>query len=587
MASTYTANQGIEKMDTGDQSGTWGGTVNTNMDIIDRAISGVVSITLTGSTTTLTTTDGTLTDGMYRVLVLGDGGDLGSDNTITISPNDQDKAYLIYNNLSADRNAIFTQGTGANATVQNGETAWIYADGGGSGAIVRTAVSSVKITDQDGDTQIQVEEGGDDDDTIRFDLAGAEDFTMTANSLNVLTGSVVALPDAAVGTPSLTNTGDLNTGLYFPAADTVGVVTGGTEQFRFGSNPIPGGSKNLVQNGAMTVNQRGTVTGAGDGGRALDQWQMAFFSGGQEVRYTLSQDSSGPGGGGFSYSNKVDCTTAESAVAAGEALVLQQQIEAQNLQLLEYGNAAAKTLTLSFWVSSPKTGEHGVSIYVPDGSRGIHSTYTIASADTWEHFTWTFAGDTGGTINNDTGIGFYVRFCLFSGSTYDSDTLDTWSGSQFVAGTNQVNTMDNTANNFYLTGVQLEVGSVATSFAHEDIGTTLNKCYRYFERLSYDSSDSEMVTVSYIYDANTNQGIVYYTEKRATPTVTLTAGDTFKGRSGGSGFTTGSGNSAANIGHRSCLFQLTATSSPWTAGQGGDIRRDGTDTTYTDVSSEL
>jgi hypothetical protein len=207
MASTYTANQGIEKMDTGDQSGTWGGTVNTNMDIIDRAISGVVSITLTGSTTTLTTTDGTLTDGMYRVLVLGDGGDLGSDNTLTISPNDQDKAYLVYNNLSANRSAIFTQGTGANATVQNGETAWIYADGAGSGAAVRTAVSSVKITDQDGDTQIQVEEGGDDDDTIRFDIAGAEDFTMTANTFNVLSGSTLNVNSGATIANNGTATG--------------------------------------------------------------------------------------------------------------------------------------------------------------------------------------------------------------------------------------------------------------------------------------------------------------------------------------------------------------------------------------------
>jgi hypothetical protein len=207
MASTYTANQGIEKMDTGDQSGTWGGTVNTNMDIIDRAISGVGALTLTGSTTTLTTTDGTLTDGMYRVLVLGDGGDLGSDNTITLSPNDQDKAYLVYNNLSANRNAIFTQGTGANATVQNGETAWIYADGAGSGAVVRTAVSSVKITDQDGDTQIQVEEGGDDDDTIRFDIAGAEDFTMTANTFNVLSGSTLDVNSGATITNNGTATG--------------------------------------------------------------------------------------------------------------------------------------------------------------------------------------------------------------------------------------------------------------------------------------------------------------------------------------------------------------------------------------------
>ena len=338
--------------------------------------------------------------------------------------------------------------------------------------------SITKLEDADQDTKIQVEESSDED-IIRFDIAGAEDFTMTANTFTAAASSIVALDDGAVGTPALTNTGDLNTGVYFPAADTVGVVSGGTEQFRFGSNPIPGGSKNLIQNGSMTVNQRGTTTAQGDGGKATDRWVMSFFAGTEEARYTLSQDSSAPVG--FSYSYKVDCTTAESAVAAGEALVLQQMIEAQNLQHLAYGNAAAKTCTLSFWVKSPKTGQHGVSIYVPDGSRGIHSTYTIASADTWEYFTWTFAGDTSGTINNDTGIGFNVRFCLYSGSTYDSDTLDTWSGSQFVAGTSQVNTMDNTANNFYLTGVQLEVGSVATDFAHEDYGTTLNKCKRYYQ----------------------------------------------------------------------------------------------------------
>ena len=207
MTSTYTSNQGIEKPATGDQSGTWGGTVNTNMDIIDRAISGVGALTLTGSTTTLTTTDGTLTDGMYRVLVLGDGGDLGSDNTLTISPNDQDKAYLVYNNLTANRNAIFTQGTGANATVANGATAWIYADGAGSGAAVRVAMLSTEISDQDGDTKIQVEEGGDDDDTIRFDIAGAEDFTMTANTFTALSGSDIAIASGATITNSGTATG--------------------------------------------------------------------------------------------------------------------------------------------------------------------------------------------------------------------------------------------------------------------------------------------------------------------------------------------------------------------------------------------
>jgi hypothetical protein len=207
MTSSYTANQGIEKMDAGDQSGTWGDTVNLNMDIIDRAISGVVAITLSGTTSNLTTTDGTLTNGMYRVLVLGDSGDLGGNHTLTITPNDQDKCYLVYNNLSANRSAIFTQGSGANATVENGETAWIYADGAGSGAVVRVAISSTKLLDQDGDTGIRVEEGGDDDDTIRFDVAGAEDFTITANTFTALSGSDIAIASGATITNSGTATG--------------------------------------------------------------------------------------------------------------------------------------------------------------------------------------------------------------------------------------------------------------------------------------------------------------------------------------------------------------------------------------------
>ena len=132
MASTYTLNQGIEKPGTGEQSGTWGNTTNTNFDIIDRALSGVGAISLTGTTTTLTTTDGSLTDGMYKVLVLG--GSPSGTNTITIGDNTQDKVYFVVNNSGQE--VIFTQGTGANATIANGAADIIYADGAGSGAAV-------------------------------------------------------------------------------------------------------------------------------------------------------------------------------------------------------------------------------------------------------------------------------------------------------------------------------------------------------------------------------------------------------------------------------------------------------------------
>ena len=147
MTSSYTSNTGIEKPATGDQSGTWGDTVNVNMDIIDRVLNGVGAISLSGTTHTITTSDGSLSDGMYRVLVLG--GSPSGTNTITVSPNDQDKVFFVKN--GSGQSAVFTQGGGANVTIANGDTKIIYCDGAGSGAAVvdftnDLSMSSVSIT---------------------------------------------------------------------------------------------------------------------------------------------------------------------------------------------------------------------------------------------------------------------------------------------------------------------------------------------------------------------------------------------------------------------------------------------------------
>ncbi len=139
MASTYTDNTGIEKPGPGEQSGTWGTTTNTNFDLIDRSLNGVGNITLTGTSHTLSTSDGSLSDGHYRVLVLG--GTPTGTNTISITPTDQEKVYLVYNN--SGQSVVFTQGSGGNATITNGATAWIYADGGGATAKVRAVPSDV------------------------------------------------------------------------------------------------------------------------------------------------------------------------------------------------------------------------------------------------------------------------------------------------------------------------------------------------------------------------------------------------------------------------------------------------------------
>jgi hypothetical protein len=129
---TYTTNGGIKKIATGDESGTWGTSTNTNFDILDRITNGVGSITLTGTTHTLTTTDGTLSDGMFKVLVLG--GSPSGTNTITVAPNDAQKLYFIKNGSGQD--AVISQGSGANVTVGNGDSAIVYCDGAGAGAAV-------------------------------------------------------------------------------------------------------------------------------------------------------------------------------------------------------------------------------------------------------------------------------------------------------------------------------------------------------------------------------------------------------------------------------------------------------------------
>ena len=132
MGSTYTDNGGIEKIGLGEQAGAWGTTTNNNFDIVDRLINGVGSISLSGTTHTLTTSDGSLSDGMFKVLVLG--GSPSGTNTITIEPNNADKLYFVKN--ASGQSVTFTQGSGADVTILNGNGAIIFADGAGSGAAV-------------------------------------------------------------------------------------------------------------------------------------------------------------------------------------------------------------------------------------------------------------------------------------------------------------------------------------------------------------------------------------------------------------------------------------------------------------------
>tara|TARA_Y100000114_G_C11724636_1_gene310292 strand:+ start:817 stop:1305 length:489 start_codon:yes stop_codon:yes gene_type:complete len=148
MASSYTTNTGIEKPATGEQSGTWGDTTNTNFDIIDTALNGNVTLTLSGTSSTLTTSDGTVSDGMNKVLICS--GSPSGTHTITVAPNNAEKIYFVTN--SSGQSVIFSQGSGANVTLANGESRIIHCDGNGSSAAVTDftstmAASTTFITD--------------------------------------------------------------------------------------------------------------------------------------------------------------------------------------------------------------------------------------------------------------------------------------------------------------------------------------------------------------------------------------------------------------------------------------------------------
>jgi len=256
---------------------------------------------------------------------------------------------------------------------------------------------------------------------------------------------------------------------------------------------LKSGRKNLIINGAMNVAQRATsVTGftGGSGGYiTTDRWQQSE-SGATTGIFTITQDTDAPDG--FATSTKWDCTTADSALAAGDAMFINQQIEAQDLQHLSYGTSGALQTTISFWVKSNKTGTYVVWFYQADGARHVQSQYTVDTADTWEKKTYTIPADTSGSLLNNNDTGLYVRFVLGSGTNYTSGTAPTaWaanvSANRYAGQT--VNIADSTANYFNITGVQLELGSVATDFEHRSYGEELALCQRYYQRIAQPAGD--------------------------------------------------------------------------------------------------
>jgi hypothetical protein len=270
--------------------------------------------------------------------------------------------------------------------------------------------------------------------------------------------------------------------------------TDGSGQLGWAAQTAVAPNPSLIINGAMQVAQRGTSDTFSDGDagyKVADRWFIGE-AGTESFAFDIAQSTDAPSG--FAYSYKLDCTTADASLSSSSNASLEQRIEAQDLQQLNYGTSNAKSLTLSFWVKSSKTGTYIVWFFQDDALRSISAAYTIDTANTWEQKIVTIAGDASGQIDNNNGSGFRVRFMLFAGTDWTSGTLQTsWGASSNDADryVGQVNLADSTSNEFYITGVKLEVGETATPFEHRSYGDELRKCQRYCYRPFVTSTTAE------------------------------------------------------------------------------------------------
>ena len=344
------------------------------------------------------------------------------------------------------------------------------------------------------------------------------------------------------------------------------------------------GRRNLIINGAMQVFQRGTShTSITTSGYRADRFRSAISNLGT---WTITQDSDAPSG--FSNSLKYDCTTADASPSASNNIFIQHKIEGQNVQHLKKGTSDAEKVTIQFYVKCNKTGNVQCNIRDRDNTRQISSIITINSANTWEKKVFTIVGDTTGTLDNDNESSFEIEWWLDAGSNYTTGTPPTaW---EAVAETDRgagttISLGDSTDNYFQLTGVQMEIGSVATPFEHaSSFGETLALCQRYFHRWDGTTGGNNTeFCIGFVSSTNSARGVYFYPQiMRSNPA--LSASGSFRFWDGNVRSVT-SGNIVVQRGNVNSSF-VQFTSSAGTQYRPCEMSANGADC-FIDFNSEL
>ena len=355
----------------------------------------------------------------------------------------------------------------------------------------------------------------------------------------------------------------------------------------------PMSHRNMIINGEMQVWQRATAaTATTSGYTTVDRWNFVETSAGSYTSEQHTMALAELNTTGHRLAMKVIVTGADTSIASGDIAYFQTKLEGQDVQNFQYGTANAKTVTLSFWVKSSLAGVYTTCL-VSNSATTYYCPveYTISDADTWEQKTITItptAGSTtlitnsGGLTPNTAAVGMTLIFNLMSGTGNNGGTTNAWATAN-QATSNQTNLLAST-HNFYLTGVQLELGSSATPFEHRTYGDVLQQCKRYFQR-SGGAAFKINVMAGYLQTTSRARGVIRLpVTMRASPSMTLTASE-FTIRYNGTSSVVGSTSASASIDASAVLLDITAGSSPCTAGLAADMYNN--TTAYIDINSEL
>jgi hypothetical protein len=282
--------------------------------------------------------------------------------------------------------------------------------------------------------------------------------------------------------------------------------------------------RNRIQNGDMRIDQRNAGAAITTSGYLVDRWNVTNAS---DAAFSAQQDASVPAG--FTKSLKFTTTTADASLASSQYAIVRQGIEGYNIADLSWGTANAKSITISFWVRSSLTGTFGGAMHNVNFDRSFAFTYSISLADTWEYKSVTIAGDTTGTWNTSNSVGIQLYFGLGVGTDL-SVSAGSWAAGGYLSATGATSVIGTLNATFYITGVQLEAGSVATSFERRPYGQELALCQRYYFDAKLNLSSPQKIIWGAPILSTTSGSLrtnVYYpVTMRADPTITVAGSST-------------------------------------------------------------